>query len=136
MLIIQSCGNDPAQEVIQEFWPDEQPFPVNRHHILAELKRVLGEDIAMFTIEDKSDDEAIFTYHMHALPSEIGGASIGTSTLFAAWNAAIYVNQIEDARLEQVINDGSYLKATAKVLQKHGGLYFNDETMVIVRNRD
>ena len=35
---------------------------------------------------------------MHTLPSEIGDR-IGTSTLFAAWNAAIYVNQIEDERL-------------------------------------
>ena len=26
--------------------------------------------------------------------------SIGTSTLFAAWNAVIYVNQIEDERLD------------------------------------
>jgi hypothetical protein len=136
MLIIQSCGNDPAQEVIQQFWPDEQPFPVNRHHILEALKQVLGRELAKYTIVEMTDEEAVFSYHMHTLPSEIGGVSIGTSTLFAAWNAAIYVNQIEDARLERVINDGSYLKATAKVLQEHGGLHFNDETMVIVRNRE
>jgi hypothetical protein len=136
MLIIQSCGKDPAQEVIQEFWPDEQPFPVDRHDILRELKLVLGRDARHFNLKDPADSQAIFSYHMHALPSELGGVSIGTSTLFAAWNAAIYVNQIEDARLEQVINDGTYLKATAKILQKYGGLHFNDETMVISRNRN
>ena len=42
-----------------------------------------------------------FRYEMHTLPSEIS-ASIGTSTLFAAWNAAIYVAQIDDARLSEV----------------------------------
>ena len=136
MLIIQSCGKDPAQEVIQEFWPDEQPFPVDRHDILRELKLLLGREARHFNIKDASDSQAIFSYRMHALPSELGGASIGTSTLFAAWNAAIYVNQIEDARLEQVINDGTYLKATAKILQKYGGLHFNDETFVISRNRN
>jgi len=136
MLVIQSCGRDPAQEIIQEFWPDEHPFPVDRHEILKELKLLLGRDAKQFNINDQSDSKAIFSYRMHALPSEIGGPSIGTSTLFAAWNAAIYVNQIEDARLEQVIADGTYLKATARILQKHGGLHFNDETFVISRNRN
>ncbi len=37
---------------------------------------------------------------MHTLPSEIS-AAIGTSTLLAAWNAAIYVAQIEDERLDR-----------------------------------
>ena len=43
---------------------------------------------------------------MHTLPSEIGDR-IGTSTLFAAWNAVIYVNQIEDERLDCGRDDGS-----------------------------
>ena len=54
---------------------------------------------------------------MHTLPSEIGDR-IGTSTLFAAWNAAIYVNQIEDERLDAVVTNGAYLEATQRVLQK------------------
>ncbi len=41
---------------------------------------------------------------MHTLPSEIADR-IGTSTLFAAWNAAIYVNQIEDERLDSVVQN-------------------------------
>ena len=39
---------------------------------------------------------------MHTLPTEIAD-SIGTSTLFAAWNAAIYVAQIDDERLAEVV---------------------------------
>ena len=72
---------------------------------------------------------------MHTLPSEISD-SIGTSTLFAAWNAAIYVGQIEDERLEEVIGDPRYLEVTGEVLQKHSGLWFLDESYMISRRRD
>ncbi len=72
---------------------------------------------------------------MHTLPSEIS-ATIGTSTLFAAWNAAIYVAQIDDNRLSQVIGSTAYLDGTRDVLQKHGGLWFWDESYVISRKRD
>jgi hypothetical protein len=72
---------------------------------------------------------------MHTLPTEISEA-IGTSTLFAAWNAAIYVGQIEDERLDPVISTGEYLDATAEVLHRHNGIWFNDETFVVSRKRD
>ena len=42
-----------------------------------------------------ADNRPLFRYEMHALPSEISEL-IGTSTLFAAWNAAIYVAQVEE----------------------------------------
>ncbi len=133
LLAIQSCGKDPAEELIHQYWPDITPFPVTRHHILKEVKKLLGREARDFNIKEQSDARAMFQYRMHALPSEIGGISIGTSTLFAAWNAAVYVNQIEDERVEQVIADGTYLKATSKILNKFGGLWFNDETFVISR---
>jgi hypothetical protein len=72
---------------------------------------------------------------MHTLPSEIS-ASIGTSTLLAAWNAAIYVAQVEDDRLTEVVADGRYLDATREVLREHGGLWFYDESYVISRRRE
>ena len=87
------------------------------------------------TDPDAVDDKAVFRYEMHTLPSEIGDR-IGTSTLFAAWNAAIYVNQIEDERLDAVVANGAYLAATQNVLQKYGGLWFNDEAFVVTRRRD
>ena len=136
MLVIQSCGKDPAEEIIREFWPGENPFPVDRHQILDEVKKLLGREARNFIIKAGTDKQSIFTYRMHALPSELGGKSIGTSTLFAAWNAAIYVNQIEDERLEKVIQEGRYLKTTARVLKKYSGLTFNDESFVISRIRD
>ena len=77
----------------------------------------------------------LFRYDMHTLPSEIS-ESIGTSTLFAAWNAAIYVAQVEDDRLADVVSRGTYVDATRDVLRKHGGLWFYDESFVISRRRD
>jgi hypothetical protein len=72
---------------------------------------------------------------MHTLPDEVSGP-IGTSTLFAAWNAAIYVAQIEDERLSEAVASGRWLEATSKVLRDHGGLWFWDESFVISRKRD
>ncbi|GCC49711.1 hypothetical protein chiPu_0033988 [Chiloscyllium punctatum] len=72
---------------------------------------------------------------MEALPNEVTG-SIGTSTAFAAWNAAVYVAQIEDERLTETTENGRALEATREVLRKHNGLWFYDESYVISRRRD
>jgi len=135
LLVIQSWGHDPGVEIVQQLWPDERPFQVDRHELLGTLRRELGRDARDFNLAALPDARAIFRYEMHTLPSEIGDR-IGTSTLFAAWNAAIYVNQIEDERLDAVVTTGRYLEATQKVLQKHGGLWFNDEAFVVTRRRE
>ena len=134
LVAIQSCGRDPALEIVQRLWPSEHPFEVDRHQLIAALKAELGKDTRDFSIATQPDDKAVFRYEMHTLPSEIGDR-VGTSTLFAAWNAAIYVAQIEDERVEQVVRSPAYLDATSEVLQKHGGLWFNDETFVVTRRR-
>jgi hypothetical protein len=132
LLTIQSHGGDPGLEVVQRLWPDENPFRVDRHDLLRALREALGPDAQEFDLTDPTDDEALFQFQMHTLPSEIGDR-IGTSTLFAAWNAVIYVNQIEDERLDAVVTTGAYLEATQDVLHKHGGLWFNDEAFVVSR---
>jgi hypothetical protein len=134
LLAIQSAGKDPALEVIQRLWPGENPFQVDRHALLSALKADLGREARDFMLTAPTDDKAMFRYEMHTLPSEIADR-IGTSTLFAAWNAAIYVNQIEDERLDSVVTNGAYLEATQAVLQKYGGLWFNDETFTVTRRR-
>ena len=134
LLVIQSYGRDPALEIIQKLWPDENPFKVDRRELLAALKAELGREAADFSLAVPPDEKAIFRYEMHTLPNEIGDR-IGTSTLFAAWNAAIYVNQIEEERLDEVVTTGAYLDATQEVLHKHGGLWFNDETFVVTRRQ-
>lgn len=134
LLVIQSYGRDPALEIVQNLWPDENPFKVDRRLLLAALKSELGRDASEYSLAAPADDKSIFRYEMHTLPNEIGDR-IGTSTLFAAWNAAIYVNQIEEERLDDVVSKGTYLDATQSVLQKHGGLWFNDETFVVGRRQ-
>jgi len=131
---IHSCGRDPGLDIIQQVWPGENPFQTDRHQILKTTKQTLGPEARGLNFNAYSDQRALFRYQMHTLPSEIS-SSIGTSTLMAAWNAAIYVAQIEDERLEAVIRDGRYLKATRDVLQRHGGLWFQNESYVISRHR-
>ncbi len=127
-------SRDPGLEIIQKLWPGENPFQVDRHALCAALKNELGRDARDFTLTALPDEKAVFRYDMHTLPSEIGDR-IGTSTLYAAWNAAIYVNQVEDERLDSVVQNGAYLDATQAVLQKHSGLWFNDETFVVTRRK-
>jgi hypothetical protein len=132
---IHSHGNDPGLEVIQRIWPGENPFTTDRHQLLRATKTELGSAGRDLNFNAYSDARSLFRYDMHTLPTEIS-ATIGTSTLFAAWNAAIYVAQIEDERLSGVVGSGAYLDATKDVLQKHGGLWFWDESYVISRKRD
>jgi hypothetical protein len=132
LLAIQSYGQDPGLEVVDRLWPGENPFQVGRGALLRALENELGEEAEAFDLTVPTDEDAIFRYRMHTLPSEIGDR-IGTSTLFGAWNAVIYVNQIEDERLDPVVHDGSYLRATQDVLREHGGLWFNDEAFVVSR---
>ncbi|MGE0253298.1 MAG: hypothetical protein AB7N54_01780 [Alphaproteobacteria bacterium] len=132
---IHSSGGDPGMEVIRNVWPQENPFADDRHAILKSAKAALGAAGRDLNFNAYADRRSIFRYDMHTLPREIG-AAIGTSTLFAAWNAAIYVAQIEDERLADVISSGQWLEATRDVLQRHGGLWFNDESFVISRRRD
>ena len=135
LLGMHSHGNDPGLEIIQKVWPGENPFTTDRHHLLRAVKDVLGKDGRHIGFHAGSDQRALFRYDMHTLPNEVT-ASIGTSTLLAAWNAAIYVAQIEDQRLASVMANDAYLDATRDVLHKHGGLWFWDESFVITRRQD
>jgi len=135
MIAIHSHGNDPGMEIIHKVWPTDNPFVHNRHDLLKAVKQELGPAGRDLNFNTYSDQRALFRYDMHTLPSEIS-SSIGTSTLLAAWNAAIYVAQIEDDRLSDVNSDRRYIDATREVLQQHGGLWFYDESFVISRRRD
>jgi hypothetical protein len=129
---IHSHGNDPGLDVIRGVWPGENPFKIDRHAILKATKDHLGSYGRDLKFNAYSDARSIFRYEMHTLPNELDGP-IGTSTLFAAWNAAIYVAQIEDERLKEAVRSGAYLDATSEVLREHGGLWFLDESYVISR---
>jgi len=135
LLGIHSYGRDPGLEMIEKVWPGENPYTQSRHDVLRAVKAELGKEARRYNFNAYSDARALFRYDMHTLPTEIS-ASIGTSTLFAAWNAAIYVAQIDDARLGEALRGSGYLDATRDVLQKHGSLWFLDESYVVSRKRD
>jgi hypothetical protein len=134
LLGIHSCGRDPGLEIVRKIWPEENPFATGRHDLLRAVRTELGKEARHFNFNSYSDARAVFRYDMHTLPTEIAD-SIGTSTLFAAWNAAVYVAQIDDERLARVVGERKYLDATRDVLQAHGGLWFLDESYVVSRKR-
>jgi len=134
LIAIHSHGHDPGMEIIQRVWPDDHPFIHDRHQILKAVKHELGAAGRDLNFNAYADNRSLFRYVMHTLPSEIS-ESIGTSTLLAAWNAAIYVAQVEDDRLAEVVADGRYVDATRSVLRERGGLWFFDESFVISRRR-
>ncbi len=50
LLVIQSYGHDPALEIIQRLWPDENPFQVDRRQLIAALKAELGREAGDFNL--------------------------------------------------------------------------------------
>jgi len=132
MIVVQSTGHDPGMEIIRKIWPDEDPFQTPRHLLVEALKEDLQETHPDLAVEAYADERSLFRYQLRALPDEIS-SNIGTSTLLAAWNAAVYVAQIDDGRLTDALGSGEYLEATREVLQRHGGLWFEDETFVVAR---
>ena len=87
------------------------------------MKYELGSAGRDLNFNAYADNRSIFRYDMEALPNEVTG-TIGTSTAFAAWNAAVYVAQIEDDRLTDMTEHSRTLDATREVLRKHNGLWF------------
>jgi SAM-dependent methyltransferase len=138
LLGIHSYGGDPGLEIVRRVWPGEEPFITRRQQLLAATRRELGKAAHNYNFISGSDAKSLFRYEMHTLPGEIDAesSSIGTSTLLAAWNAATYVAQIEDPRLDAAMVDNRYLAATRQVLKAHGGLWFFDESYVIARKRE
>lgn len=134
MLTIQSTGKDPGMEIIRAIWPDENPFQTPRQMLLKELRAQLRDTQPDLRYLRYSDRRSEFSYAMHMHPTELS-SNIGTSTLLAAWNAVIYVSQIEDDRVHNAMRRGDYLQATQDVLQKYQALWFTDESFVVTRQR-
>ena len=134
MIGVQATGQDPGMDIVREVWPGERPFQTPG----PTLVRLLMERLTNTQPERRylertgAGETGLFRYHMHTMPSELG-ESIGTSTLMAAWNAAVYVAQIDDERLNEAMADNRYLAATAEVLERYGGLWFIDEIFSVQR---
>jgi hypothetical protein len=134
LLVIQGHGDDPGMEIIHGIWPDESPFRTPRDSLVATLKTSLSGREKGIVYPSAGDSQLLFTYRLLTMPTEVDNR-IGTSTLLAAWNAAVYVSQIEDDRLHAAMTGDAYLDGTRQVLQKHSGLWFTEEAFVIARRR-
>lgn len=135
LLGIHSCGGDPGIEIIRNVWPDENPFETDRHALLTEAAAQLQEEADHdLVMEHLSDEDSHFRYEMHAMPVE-AQEHIGTSSILAAWNAAAYVAQIDEERMAEAVNSGAYIDATRSVIERHDGVWFNDESYVISREK-
>ena len=134
MVVIQSTGQDPGMEIIRKIWPSEEPFQTPGPVLMQELRSKLEADFPERDFSIDSELSSFFRYSLHVMPNEVT-ENIGTSTRLAAWNAAVYVAQIDDERITRAMSDGAYLDATAEVVARHGGLWFVDESFVIARRK-
>jgi len=127
LLTIHASGNDPANEIITKIWPKEKPFPSLGNSIISYLKKNLDKDLrSRLSFREKRNIKC----KLRALPTEISNG-IATSLIFSAWNASIYVNQMDDDKVMKVEKTKNYEKVVQKVVSKNKGLYFNNEIFVI-----
>ena len=134
MIAIQSTGQDPGMEIIRKIWPSEEPFQTPGPVLMQELRSRLEADYPEREFGIDSESSSIFRYSLHVMPNEVA-ENIGTSTRLAAWNAAVYVAQIDDERITHAMSESAYLDATAEVVTRHGGLWFVDESFVVARRK-
>ena len=127
LLTIHASGNDPANQIIKKIWPKENPFPSLSNSIIKYLKKNVDKNsLAKLNFKKKK----IIKCKLRALPNELTG-SIATSLIFSAWNASIYVNQIDDDKVMKVEKSKNYENVVQKIITKNKGLYFNNEIFVI-----
>ena len=127
LLTIHASGKDPANEIIRKIWPKEDPFPSLGNSIISYLKKNLDKDLLSSL---SFGEKRIIKCKLRALPTEISGG-IATSLVFSAWNASIYVNQMDDDKVMRVEKTRNYEKVVQKIVSKNKGLYFNNEIFVI-----
>ena len=132
MVVIQSTGKDPGMEIVRGIWPGENPFLTPRHELLRELSSHLRADNPDLRYLTYPDSRAQFRYDLRLRHNEVSN-NTSTSTLLAAWNASMYVAQIEDERLKPAMTRGQYLDVTSQVQKKYQGLWFIDESFNVAR---
>ncbi|MGI9334940.1 MAG: hypothetical protein ACR2RL_17480 [Gammaproteobacteria bacterium] len=132
LIAIQSTGQDPGMEIIRKVWPAEEPFKTPAPLLIESLRKLFAAQGVEQDYRLDADTHDLFRYNLHTMPNEVT-EHIGTSTLLAAWNAAVYVAQIDDTRVTEAMSDSAYLEATKEVLERYGGLWFVDESFVLTR---
>ena len=127
LILVHAMGNDSGMEIIQKIWPDDNPFPSLANDIIACLKDTFDGDLLN---KLKFQSPETFRYDLRALSNEIENG-IATSLIFSSWNAATCVGQINNENVMEAEQDGRYVQYIQETIKKYGGLWFNDELLVI-----
>tara|TARA_B100000686_G_C16642807_1_gene891109 strand:+ start:50 stop:1159 length:1110 start_codon:yes stop_codon:yes gene_type:complete len=127
LVVVHASGKDPAYELIKKIWPNENPFPTLGKKIYSDLKSMLSSNELQ---KLKFNPIKNIKYSLRALPEEISNG-ISTSIIFSAWNASTYVTQMNDDEVLKIEKKFKHIKPTQKIIKKYGGLWFNDELIVI-----
>ena len=127
LIVVHASGNDPASELINKLWPKENPFPSLGKKIYNDLKLIIDKQELKNL---KFNQIKNIKYYLRALPEEISNG-ISTSIIFSAWNASTYVTQMNDDEVLKVEKNFKHIKPTQKIIKKYGGMWFNDELIVI-----
>ena len=77
-------------------------------------KKNLLEAFDILLNDQNFRDKQIIKCKLRALPNELTG-SIATSLIFSAWNASIYVNQIDDDKVMKVEKSKNYEDVVQKI---------------------
>ena len=88
MITIQSTGQDPGMEIMRRVWPGEDPFQTPGPVLVQELRARLAAGFPERDFSVDTESHSFFRYSLHVMPNEVT-ENIGTSTRFAAWNAAV-----------------------------------------------
>ena len=129
LLVIHAGGNDPGNQIIKKLWPNDNPFPSLAKDIIRYLKKNLDKKSLNSIVINQQKN---IKYNLRALPNEISNG-ISTSVIFSAWNAAVYVNQINDLEIHKAEKNNSYEAIVKKIIKKYDGLWFNDELLIITK---
>ena len=129
LLIVHAAGRDPANKIIKKLWPKDNPFPSLSKEIIDYLKKNVDKNLLkdINILPSKK-----IKYSLRALPNEISNG-ISTSIIFSAWNAATYVNQVNDIDILDAEKSKDYDKIVRKIVKQNKGLWFNNELLRIVR---
>ena len=124
-------------EIIQKVWPGDNPFIHDRHQIMKAVKQELGPAGRDLNFNAYADNRSLFRYDMHTLPSEI------SELLDRHLDAVRRLERRDLCGAGRGSPGGGggrrrplSRRPRSEVLQKHGGLWFYDESYVISRRRD
>ena len=122
---------------MQKVWPGDNPFIHDRHQIMKAVKHELGPAGRDLNFNAYADNRSLFRYDMHTLPSEITRSRRSAprrcsrpGTPRSTWRRS----RITGSRRPPPT--AAISRRPREVLQKHGALWFFDESYVISRRRE